>query len=250
MDDIRIGRILRALRLRLGLRQIDVARAAGVSQSLISLIERGHLASVSIATLRRVFAVLDARFEGAVTWRGGALDRLLDGAHADLVERIARHLRARGWLVYIEVTFNEFGDRGSIDVLGLKPELGIALLIEVKTEITAADDTARRFDVKARLLPRIVYDRFGWRPAAVGRFLVIRDTMTNRRRVASLEASFGSIGPERGPVVRRWLRDPLGTISGLLFISGTNRRGVRGRRCSAVGAQGSRSVSATTSVRP
>jgi transcriptional regulator with XRE-family HTH domain len=236
MDDIRIGRILRALRLRLGLRQVDVARAAGVSQSLISLIERGHLASVSIATLRRVFAALDARFEGSVSWRGGALDRLLDEAHADLVERVARYLRSRGWLVHIEVTFNEFGDRGSIDVLGLRPDLGIAVLIEIKTEIAAADDTARRFDVKTRLLPRIVYDRFGWRPAVIGRLLVVRDTMTNRRRVASLQASLDGLVPDRGPVVRRWLREPRGPMAGLLFFSGTNRRGVRTPRSSAGGA--------------
>jgi transcriptional regulator with XRE-family HTH domain len=230
MDDIRIGRILRALRRRLGLRQVDVARLAGVSQSLISLIERGHLASVSVASLRQVFAVLDARYEGSISWRGGALDRLLDQAHADLVERIARHLRDRGWLVHVEVTFNEFGERGSIDLLGLKPELGIALVGEIKTEITAADDTARRLDVKVRLAPKIVFDRFGWRPATVGRLLVVLDTSTNRRRIASLEASLGSAVPERGARLRRWLGTPHGSVAGLLFLSPTNRRGTRTRR--------------------
>lgn len=63
--------MLRALRQRRGLRQLDVALAAGVSQTLVSLIERGHLSTISLRTLRSVLAVLDARTEVLVTWRGG-----------------------------------------------------------------------------------------------------------------------------------------------------------------------------------
>jgi transcriptional regulator with XRE-family HTH domain len=74
MDDVRAGRLLRALRRRRGLRQIDLAVAAGLAQSTISLIERGHLDRLAIRTLRTVFAVVDARFDGGVAWRGGAID--------------------------------------------------------------------------------------------------------------------------------------------------------------------------------
>ena len=118
MDHQRIGRSLRALRQRHGLTQAELAEAAGVSQSLVSLIERGHLDTVALRTIQRVFAVLDTRLDVQVSWRGGGLDRLLDEAHLALVMRRADQLRAGGWAVAVEATYAVFGERGSIDVLG------------------------------------------------------------------------------------------------------------------------------------
>ena len=40
-----------------------------------------------------------------VQWRGGDLDRLLDEAHAGLVERVAQLLRRLGWQVLVEVSY-------------------------------------------------------------------------------------------------------------------------------------------------
>jgi hypothetical protein len=60
-------------------------------------------------------------------------------------------LRAGGWTTAVEVTFNHYGDRGSIDVLAVHPVARIALVVEVKTEITSAEETLRRLDVKVRL---------------------------------------------------------------------------------------------------
>ena len=227
MDDIRIGRALRALRLSRRLRQLDVANTARVSQSLVSLIERGHLDAVSIRTVRRVFAVVEARFEPAITWRAGAIDRLLDQRHAALVGSVAAELGSSGWDVEIEVTFNEFGDRGAIDILALRPGIGLALVVEIKTELTAIDETIRRLDVKERLAPKIVMDRFGWRSRTTGRLLVVQDSATNRRRVAAHDRSLGPPFPSRGPAVRRWLREPQGRLAGLRFASPTNGRGAR-----------------------
>src|SRR6266567_3005553 len=164
MDDVRIGRVIRALRLRQGRRQIDLAKAAGVSQSLISLVERGHLASLSIASVRAICGVVEARYEGVLTWRGGAIDRLLDERHAQLVGTFSARLERLGWHVDVEVTFNEYGDRGSIDILATRKATGAALVVEVKTELTAMDATIRRLDVKERLASKIVIDRHGWRP--------------------------------------------------------------------------------------
>ena len=60
MDDGRAGRVLQRLRLRRVMRQVDLAAAAGVSQSTISLIERGHLDTLALRTIRLVFAAVDA----------------------------------------------------------------------------------------------------------------------------------------------------------------------------------------------
>ena len=45
MEDLALGRTFRRVRQRLGWRQIDLARIAGVSPSTCSLIERGQIGS-------------------------------------------------------------------------------------------------------------------------------------------------------------------------------------------------------------
>lgn len=227
MDDVRIGRILRLLRRRKRWRQCDLAQAADVSQSTVSLIERGHLATLSIRVVRGVFASVDARFEGSVTWRGGLVDRLLDDHHARLAGAIAAELVGLGWEVHVEVSFSEYGERGSIDILALRRDAGVALVVEIKSTLMAIDDTIRRLDVKARLAPRIVFDRFGWRPASVGRLLVIEEGATARRHVAAHGETLGVAFPDRGRTVRAWLRRPVGRLSGLRFFSSTNLGGSR-----------------------
>ncbi|MEK6721136.1 MAG: helix-turn-helix domain-containing protein [Chloroflexota bacterium] len=229
MDELRTGRLLRALRRRRRLRQVDVGSAAGVSQSPVSLIERGHLSSVSLRVLRRVFAAVDARVDAAVSWRGGSVDSLLDERHARVVGACAQSLARLGWETQVEVTFNEYGERGSIDILGLRPTDGLALVVEIKTELTAIDDTIRRLDVKQRLVGGVVFDRYGWRPRTTSRLLVVLDTSTNRRRVSAHHGSLGTAFSDRGAAVRSWLRQPVGRLSGLSFSSGTNPRGTRRR---------------------
>ena len=89
MTDLSIGRVCRTLRRRLRWRQSDLAARAGVSQSLISDIERGQLRHVGLATLRRVFESLEVDLVLNARWRGGELDRLLDEDHSRLVAAIA-----------------------------------------------------------------------------------------------------------------------------------------------------------------
>lgn len=249
MDDVRVGRLLRQLRLRRRWRQADLALAAGVSQSAVSLIERGHLSTLSIRTLRGVFAAVDARFEGAVTWRGGLIDRLLDERHAQLVGAVAAALARLGWDVHVEVTFSRFGERGSIDILGLRSSEGIGLIVEVKTELTAIDDTIRRLDIKDRLAATILFERFGWRPRTVGRLLVVMEGATSRRRVAAHDGSLGPAFPDRGSTVRDWLRRPSGRISGLRFFSSTNPGSTRRTRARTDSREPAKPRSPTTGIR-
>jgi transcriptional regulator with XRE-family HTH domain len=96
------------LRHRTGMRQSDVARAAAVSQSLVSVIEAGRLGRVCFDDLRRVFAAVGAGFDGNVVWRGAALDRLLDARHAAIVAASVTLLERRGWQVHPEVSYSIF----------------------------------------------------------------------------------------------------------------------------------------------
>lgn len=229
MDDIRAGRLLRALRRRRGLRQVDVAIAADVGQATISLIERGHLDRLAIRTIRSVFAVVDARFDSAVSWRGGAIDRLLDERHSLLVGAVADLLRAESWLVELEVTFSVYGERGSIDILAYHPATRTLLIVEVKTELTSIEEAIRRHDAKVRLGVEIAADRFGWPVDAVppSRLLVVLETSANRRRVSRHDQSLGVAYPARGRDIRRWLRRPAGPVRGLGFLPLSNRGSTR-----------------------
>lgn len=164
VDSIRIGRILRALRHRLGWRQLDVARGAGASQTLVSRAERGDIERMEIRTLRRLTTMLQAELVVMVRWRGGDLDRLLDEGHAILVGRVAKALEAAGWVVRSEVTFSVYGERGSIDIVGWYPSTATLLVVEIKTELVSVEATLRTQDVKARLASRVVDGRFRWKP--------------------------------------------------------------------------------------
>jgi len=166
---------------------------------------------------------LEARSEPTITWRGGDLDRLLDARHARLAGLVVDWLRALGWRVDVEVTYASFGERGSIDILGWWPMARIALVIEIKSELASVEATLRKLDEKARLtIDSIAETRFGERPRAVARLLVLPDSTTERRRVGRAESVLGAALPSRGTLLRRWLRAPSGPTRGLLFVADTN----------------------------
>jgi hypothetical protein len=209
------------------MRQLDVAVAARVAQTTISLIERGHLDRMAIRTVRTVFAVVDARFESVVTWRGGAIDRLLDERHSLVVGAVADILRADAWQVELEVSYSIYGERGSIDILAYHAATRTLLIIEVKTQLTSVEETIRRHDVKVRLGTQIAAERFGWavdRPGA-HRLLVVLDTSANRRRVLRHDRTLRVAYQVRGRGIRRWLRRPSGPLRGLLFLALSNPGG-------------------------
>ena len=204
--------------------KLDLATAAGCSQTLISLIERGQIDGLSLRTVRRVLAALEIRSVLDLSWRGAALDRLLDEEHAGLVAIVAAHLRHHGWLVELEVTYSRFGERGSIDIFAFHEATGTLLVIEVKTDLPSTEATLRKLDEKVRLGPEIALARFGWRARSVARILVMPDASTLRRRVARHSGVFDPTLPSRGASVRAWRRSPSGSISGLWFLSRSGQR--------------------------
>ena len=113
MDDRKVGLIIRALRRRRGWRQRDLAGRAGVSQAVVSEIERGHIDAKQIHTVRRLLNALDADVRLEVRWRGGEADRLVDEDHARLGGTVAERLERLGWTVRTELTYSEYGERGS-----------------------------------------------------------------------------------------------------------------------------------------
>ena len=219
MDLGRFGRAVRALRFRRGWRQEDLAGVAGVSRSQVGRIERGEGGRLPVDALDRVAGALGGRADLRLLWQGEGLDRLLDEAHARLVEWVVRRLKALGWEVAVEVSFARNGERGSIDVLAFHPGRRALLVIEVKSVTPDMQAMLGGLDRKARLGPAIARER-GWDPATVARVLVLGDTRTNRRRLDGHEATVRSALPAGTREIARWVADPVAPApAGVWFVS-------------------------------
>lgn len=224
----RIGLILRGLRHRRGWTQAILGQRAGCSAAIVSRVERGNLRACSLSTLQRLFDALDARLVTSVHWRGGELDRLLDADHALLGERWA-NVRTDRWQARAEVTYNQYGERGSIDELAFDPVTGTLLVTELKTGIYDGAGTVAKLDEKARHAPKLAR-RLGWAVRRVVPALIVAETRTNRRRVEQHERLFARFGC-RGRAARTWLRAPDAAVTGLLlFVPLTYLRGTNVRR--------------------
>jgi transcriptional regulator with XRE-family HTH domain len=227
VDLFRFGREVRALRRRRRWRQVDLGVAAGVSQSEISRIELGQCRATSIDTIRRVAAALDAQVTLRLHWHGEGLDRLLDAAHAGLVERVVQLLRQAGWDVATEVAFSIYGERGSVDVMARHVARRLLLIVEVKAAIGDVQATHATFDRKVRHAHAIARER-GWAPWPVARVLVVADDSTSRRRIAEHEATFRSRWPAGSREIRRWISaTSTEPVAGVLFLPPARRAGTR-----------------------
>lgn len=221
MDLVRFGRGIRALRMRRQWRQEDLASESGVSRSLVARMEVGRSDAIPVGKLEKVASAVGARTDLRLNWKGEALDRLLDGAHAGLVESAAVKLRALGWEVAAEVTFWIRGERGSVDLLAWHATLRVVLVIEIKSVVPDIQAMLTSLDRKARLAIEIARSR-GWSPIAAGRLLVIGESRTSRRRVEAHATTFAAEFPHRGATLRGWLRAPnvAEPVRGLWFLSG------------------------------
>jgi transcriptional regulator with XRE-family HTH domain len=234
MDDVTAGRAIRVVRRRLGLTQEQLAAACGLSQGAVSRAERGHIDTLSLRTIRAIATRLEMRAEILLRWRGGELDRLLSRRHSALHEEVARMFATLSdWEPHPEVTFSIWGERGWVDVLAWHPSRRILLVIELKTDIVDIQDLIGRVDMKVRLAPEIAKRAgFDWTPTVVAAWVVVSPGRTNERRLATHATVLRTAFPADGRAIRRWLRDPSGSIRALSFppssTPGSARRGSAG----------------------
>ncbi len=208
---------MRALRTKLRWRQSDLAARARRSRDAVSRVERAHLAGVTIGTLNGLVDALGATLVVEMRWHGADLGRLVDTAHAQLVERASRRITAAGWMTRNEVSFNHFGDRGSCDLLAWHPATRTLLIVEAKTRLGDLQETLHRLDVKVRVAPILALGQSWPEPACVARALVLAEDRTNRRVLDRHAAVFGTFAI-RGWNAYRWLRRPSGERASLVWF--------------------------------
>jgi transcriptional regulator with XRE-family HTH domain len=227
MDALRVGRAIRAVRRQYRWTQAEVAARASVSPSSVSRIETGTFRHMPLAAVLSVAAVLEVHLDLVPRWRGEALDRLLDAAHAALVDDLVNRYRRSGWEVAVEVSFAINGERGAVDLLAFHPAASIVAVNEVKSVVPDAQATIHAHDRKTRLARQIALER-DWRPRRIARFLAIGEGRTSRRRIEALPGVFSAAYPLQGRAALAWIDDPAGAldaegverpISGLFFLS-------------------------------
>jgi transcriptional regulator with XRE-family HTH domain len=246
MDDLAVGRVFRALRIRLGWPQRVAAARAGISTTSYSEIERGWIDRVSIGKLRKVAAIYEVRLILEPRWRGAALDRAFSSRHAAMAEAVTRLLLDAGWEVRPEVSFNHFGERGVVDLVAWHAATRTVLLVELKTELADVNDLLGVTDRRRRLAARIV-EPFGWIPERVGQFVVVAESRTNRRRLGAHRTLLRAAFPSDGRAVAGWLKNPREAFAALWFLPDSGgsvdgqprapRLRVRARRSSVAGAR-------------
>jgi transcriptional regulator with XRE-family HTH domain len=216
MQDARVGGAVRLLRQRRGWTQGELAARSGVSDSTISRMERGHIESLSVHTIRAVAQQLDVRVDLVPRWRSGDLDRLLNRRHSALHELVARWFADSlpAWVLAPEVSFSIYGERGIINILAWHPGRRALLVIELKTDIVDVNDLVGTADRRRRLARTIAAER-GWDPVTVSVWVVVAPSRTNRRRIAAHTAMLRAAFPTDGRTIGSWLRDPIGPVAAL-----------------------------------
>jgi len=139
-----IGRELRMARVGHGLSQEAVARAVGVSDSRISLIERGRVLSVSIMTIARLGAAVGLDFSGRLFPSGHPIR---DAAHLALLAKLHAYVSdALRWAT--EVPLRRLGDQRAWDALILGGAFSIG--VECETRLRDVQALMRRIALKKR----------------------------------------------------------------------------------------------------
>jgi transcriptional regulator with XRE-family HTH domain len=218
VNDLQFGRVVRAVRVRRRWTQRQLGAAAGVSDSLVSRIERGHVGGVPFAVIRRVGTALEVSVEVQARWRGGELDRLLNAKHSLLHESVARWFARRHstWVLAPEVSFAIYGERGVIDLLAYEPTRRALLVVELKTQIVDVNELVGTLDRKRRLAPQIAAER-RWPADRVGSVLVVAAGRTNERRLTAHATMLRAALPQDARATRAWIRNPTGRCDGIVL---------------------------------
>ncbi len=209
LDALRIAEELRQLRLELNVSQAAVARIVGVSQSVLSDLERGD-PTAGLEVRRRVAIALGADLRVAVY--PGATPLLHDAGHARIIERILKR-RHRRWRAEQEARVPGPG-RASTDVR--LSAGGTIVLIEVETRVRRWEATIRRcFEKRDRV-------RDSAPPGtSVFAVLCLPPTRHHRRLIAEFAESVRSAFPAPPNQLRRALEDGLDWPGdGILWMAG------------------------------
>jgi transcriptional regulator with XRE-family HTH domain len=199
-----LGAELKRTRLDAGLSLRGLARAADVTPSHLSEIERG-IAEPSLAVLASLARVLGA--DVSIRLFPGTGPRIRDRFQAPIVEALLREAHP-SWKRLVEVPVWR-PVRGVIDTVVVRPG-EVAVAIEVHSEIHRLEQQLRWAREKADALPSAEAWSMllaGAPAVPVSRMLVLRSTRANRDLANAFESTLHAAYPARAADAVRALRD-------------------------------------------
>ena len=197
-----LGEELRARRHELGVSQLGVAHAAGLSRPRYTRVEAGAAPSLTVLELASIGSVLG--LDSVVRLYPGGVG-LRDAGHARRLREIAGWVR-RPLTFRIEVALpsSEHPEQRAWDAM--ITGAGERTAIELETRIRDAQAVRRRHEGKRRDDPT---EHF---------LLVVAATRTNRRVLAEYEALFADLPGLRPSVVRTALQSGRHPPTGLMLL--------------------------------
>lgn len=212
----RIGVAIRDARRRAGLAQWQVGAMAGISQSFVSRIERGHGSTASLETLAACAAAVGLQLAAFVELAPG-VDPPRDVEHVRRQDLLIRLASEGGWSARPEHPIDPEAARSrSVDVLLQRREAREAAVVEIVDLLTDVGAEMRELADKVAAIRRGLGD--SW---TVRGLLLLRATRGNRRVVreasALFAARFGATGGAWMTALRSGARLP--GADGLLWTS-------------------------------
>ncbi len=203
-----LGAEVREARMRRRWTTERLAAEAGVSRTMVYLVERGERSTME--TYARLGAALGLRLEASLDDpRSRARPpRAEDPVHAAIVEMLAARYAAQGRLVTADEPFQHYQFAGRADVAVVDPAGPDLLHHEVKTAIPNVGELAGAWNVKRRYLaPALATrqaDRNGFR--SVTHVLTVAWTAECLHVLRMREASIRSLGPDDAAAFAAWWR--------------------------------------------
>jgi transcriptional regulator with XRE-family HTH domain len=198
--------VLRARRARRWT-QRRLSDACGISQQMLSEVERAVVPDLPISTAVRILNALEVRIDLRLIAPTVAAVPVRDRAHARCVAYVARRLERSGWLVSTEVAVGDERWRGFIDVLAFHPIAHVLLVVEVKVGVDDIGAIDRQLGSYERFAWAAAHAA-GWRPRATTAALLLLATDDNDRRLIEHRAYMDLRFRIRSSEMQGFIADP------------------------------------------
>ncbi len=216
---------IRHLREDAGVSQAALAREAGISQGLLSIVEAGKVRP-TVETLSAIAAALGADLSVRLYPNTGPAIR--DRFQARMVEALLGTLHPR-WRPFVEVAVHR-PVRGSIDVVLGDPKAGLLVATEIESDLRRLEQEIRWAMDKAAALANTELAAFAGAavgaPPTISRLLVLRSTRSTRSIARTYERTLAAAYPARTVDILGALtgRQPDWPGGGILWASIDGRR--------------------------
>jgi transcriptional regulator with XRE-family HTH domain len=188
-----LGGQLRESRRRRGLTQQQVGGRAGLSQSAISVIERGSGGSLSLDTLQRVAGALGRSLR--VDLGRDPFEEPSDAGHLAMQELILRLGRFNGHIRTVELPSSRVVSNRSTDVALVDSRSSVLVLVECFNTFGDLGASIRSSDRKREEAEALAIAVGGGHPLRVGSCWVVKATARNRAVLTRYPELFASRFP-------------------------------------------------------